>query len=331
MELKGLKIMITGGSGFIGSHLVDKLIVMGNKVIVYDNFDEYYKGKEENVRRHFRDSNFTLIRADILDHESLCRAMKGVDVIFHLAAQPGVGFSEENPVKTNTVNTTGTLNVLNAAKKMGVKKVIFASSSSVYGLPEYMPMDERHPTNPISVYGASKLAAEKYVRIYNGLPNLSTVILRYHSVYGPRQRPDMAIRKWTQQLFENKPPIIYGDGEQTRDFTYIDDIVEGTLKAAEIDGVEGETFNLGKGSRVSVNNVVRLLIKRIGKEDIDPIYTKPRPGDVSGTHADISKARKLLGYDPTATLNDGIKWFVRWFKFGLTNRFIEVDDKGSSY
>lgn len=310
MELNGLNIMVTGGAGFIGSHLVDRLIEMGNHVIAYDNFDEYYAGKNRNIQNHVGDPNFDLVKADILDYDTLRKAMNKVDIVFHLAAQAGVRYSLENPIKTNTVNTAGTLNVLRAAKQNRSKKIVFASSSSVYGVPQYMPVNEKHPTNPVSIYGASKLAAEKYCRIL-GLP---TIILRYHTVYGPRQRPDMAIHKWIQRLFQNKPPIIYGDGEQTRDFTHIDDIIDGTLKSVETEGVEKEIFNLGSGSNVSVNTVVELLLKLNDKTDIKPIYTKPKLGDVPHTHADISKARNLLGYNPKVTFESGIQQFIKWYK-----------------
>jgi len=310
MELKRLKIMVTGGAGFIGSHLVDKLMGMGNHVIVYDNFNEYYIGKEENIKNHLGNSNFTLIKADVLDYDTLCEGMNKVDMVFHLAAQAGVRYSLENPLKTNTVNTTGTLNVLKAAKQNGVRKIVFASSSSVYGAPQYMPVDENHPTNPVSVYGASKLAAEKYCQILD----LPTIILRYHTVYGPRQRPDMAIHEWIQRLFQNKPPVIYGDGEQTRDFTYIDDIIDGTLKSAETEGIEKEVFNLGSGSNVSVNTIVKQLLKLTDKTDIEPIYTEPKLGDVPHTHADISKARNRLGYNPRVTFESGIRQFIKWYK-----------------
>jgi len=310
MELNGLNIIVTGGAGFIGSHLVDRLTEMGNHVIVYDNFDEYYAGKKRNIQNHLGDPNFHLVKADVLDYDTLRKAMNKVDIVFHLAAQTGVRYSLENPIKTNTVNTTGTLNVLRAAKQNRSKKIVFASSSSVYGVPQYMPVDEKHPTNPVSIYGASKLVAERYCQIL-GLP---TVILRYHTVYGPRQRPDMSIHKWIQQLFQNKPPVIYGDGEQTRDFTHVHDIIDGTLKSAETEGIENEIFNLGSGSNVSVNTVVKLLLKLTEKTDIKPIYTPPKLGDVPHTHADISKARNLLGYNPKVTFESGIQRLIKWYK-----------------
>ena len=304
--------MVTGGAGFIGSHLVDKLIEKGNRVIVYDNFDEYYSGKGNNIHSHLSNPDFVLVRADILDSNVLLKAMKDVDVVFHLAAQPGVRFSLENPAKTNSVNTTGTLNVLQAARQMEVQKVIFASSSSVYGIPHYMPVDEEHPKEPISIYGASKLVAEKYCRIYCELLCVPVVMLRYHTVYGPRQRPDMAIRKWTELLLTNKRPIIYGDGNQTRDFTYVSDVVEGTILAAEVDGIDGKVFNLGGGSRVSINDVVKSLIEITGK-NLQPLYQPPKLGDVYDTHANIQKAKKFLGYNSKVDLKEGLENFVKWF------------------
>jgi UDP-glucose 4-epimerase len=310
MKLTGLNIMVTGGAGFIGSHLVDKLIQMGNQVNVYDNFDEYYEGKEYNIQNHLGNSNFNLIKADILDYDTLCKSMNNVDIVFHFAAQAGVRYSFEHPIKTNTINTTGTLNVLNAAKTNQLKKIIFASSSSVYGVPQYLPIDEKHPTNPISIYGVSKLAAERYCRILE----LPTVMLRFHTVYGPRLRPDLAIHNWIHRLFQNKPPVIYGDGKQTRDFTYIDDLIDGILKSAETEGIEGEVFNLGSGSNVSINNVVELLLKLTHKVDLKPIHTEPKLGDVPDTHANVSKARNILGYDPKMNFESGIRHLITWYK-----------------
>jgi UDP-glucose 4-epimerase len=314
VELIGARILVTGGAGFIGSHLVDKLLEQGCKIIVYDNFDSFYTGKEDNIRHHFGKRDFQLVKGDVLDFETLCSAMKGVDIVFHEAAQPGVGFSLENPHKTHMVNVTGTLNVLQAARKQGVRKVIYASSSSVYGIPQYLPMREEHPTKPISIYGASKLAAEAYCRLFYELFGLDTVSLRYFTVYGERNRPDMAVFKFTKLIFEGKPPVIYGDGNQTRDFTYISDIVEGTLLAAEKDDIGGETINLGGGIQTTVNDLVNRLLKLIGKQGIIPVYDKPRPEDMPHTLADISKARKMLGYSPSTSLEEGLRRFVSWYK-----------------
>jgi len=322
MELDRSRIMVTGGTGFIGSHLVDRLVKKGARVIVYDNFNEYYTGKENNIKRHIGNPNFTLIKADILDHHTLYESMTKVDVVFHLAAQAGVRYSYKNPLEVNTVNTNGTLNVLNAARERKVKKIIFASSSSVYGTPQYVPIDENHPTNPLSIYGASKLAAEKYCQIYNGFPSLTTVILRYHTVYGPRQRPDMAIHKWTRLLFDDKPPVIYGDGKQTRDFTYVNDIIDGTLKAAELEEANGEIFNLGYGARTSINEIIELLLKLTEKEHIKPIYQKSMIGDVHDTYANIRKANKHLDFNPRVPLKQGLRCFIKWFAETKRNKSI---------
>lgn len=312
MELKRLKIMVIGGAGFIGSHLVDKLLRMGSHVIVYDNLDEYYVGKEDNLRHHLGKSNFMLIKADILDYDVLCKAMKKVDIVFHLAAQPGVRYSLRKPVKTHIVNTTGTLNVLRAAKENSIKRMIYASSSSVYGNAARLPIKEDYPKNPISPYGVSKLAAEYYCRVYHQTYNMDIVILRYFTVYGPRQRPDMAIHKFTTMITNDQPPIIYGDGKQTRDFTYVEDTVVGTIIAAEVDDVSGETINLGSGKRVTVNRLVKILLRMLHKEDMEPVYAEAQPGDVKHTLADISKAKKRLGYQPKTTIK-GLKNFVDWF------------------
>jgi len=314
LRLEDSKILVTGGAGFIGSHLVDILLSMNNHVIVYDNLDEYYSGKIQNILHNLKKPYFTLVKADILDFEKLLRSMTDLDVVFHLAAQPGVRFSMENPEKTTKVDVFGTLNVLKAAKEVGIKKVVFASSSSVYGQPKYMPVNEKHPTEPISIYGASKLAAEKYCQIFNDQLDLPVMILRYHTVYGPRQRPDMAIHKWTKAIFENKPITIYGDGTQSRDFTFISDIIDGTMRAAEVDDIGDEIFNLGGGSKVSVNDVVKLLIETSEVENVQIVYEPPKLGDVSDTHADIAKARKIIGFDPKVQLKDGLKCFVEWYR-----------------
>lgn len=304
--------MVTGGAGFIGSHLVDELIRRNNHVVVIDNFNDYYHGKERNLIQHKGNPLLTLIRADILDFPTLSKAMSDVVVVFHLAAQPGVRFSLEDPVTTNNVNTWGTINVLQASMEMEVKKVIYASSSSVYGNVEKLPIDEETPLKPISPYGASKLAAEHYCRIFHESHNLEVTSLRYFTVYGPRQRPDMAIHKFVKQIYEGRPLTIYGGGTQTRDFTYIDDVIQGTIAAAETDNIGGDVFNIGSGRRITLNDLIKILEELT--EKITVKYEPSKKGDVKDTHADISKAKNSLGYKTKTELKDGLKKFIEWYK-----------------
>lgn len=317
VELTERKVMITGGAGFIGSHLTYKLLELENEVFVYDNFDDYYTGKRENLKKALKSTSLKLIEGDILDHEKLSASMSGVDVVFHLAAQPGVRFSAKNPWKTNKVNVEGTLNVLLSAKENDVKRVVFASSSSVYGVSNYLPWDEKHPTSPISVYGASKLAAEKYCQTFYGSYKLPIVVLRYHTVYGPRQRPDMAIRRFAEVLSQGRSPVIYGDGKQTRDFTYVSDAVDGTVLAAESRRSIGEIFNLGSGTRVAIEKILVIMQELMGKHHIPPIYQSPKAGDVPDTYADIKKAQDILEYNPETNIEQGLKATIDWYKSKL--------------
>jgi UDP-glucose 4-epimerase len=280
---------------------------------VYDNFDSYYSGKEANIHHNTGNSKFTVVEGDILDYGTLSTSMKGVDVVFHLAAQPGIRFSMENPLRTIEVNILGTLNVLRAMEKYKVKKAICASSSSVYGNPKYMPVDELHPTNPISPYSASKLIVETLCRTFYEELNLPIVILRYFTVYGPRQRPDMALSKWTSAMFEGKTVTVYGNGNQTRDFTYIDDVIRGTIMSAEAEGVEGEIFNIGSGSRVSINEVVKMLVEITGVTGARIENESQKVGDVMDTHSDMTKAKLLLGFNSTTDIRDGLQRFVKWY------------------
>ena len=327
MMIKGSNILVTGGAGFVGSHLVDRLLHMGSRVVAYDNFSPFYTGKESNIAHHMDDKNFTLLREDILDLDKLTSAMKDIDFVIHEAAQPGVRYCIDHPEEAHRVNVTGTLNVLMAAKSSSVKHVVCASSSSVYGKPEYLPFDEKHPTNPNSPYAASKLAAEKYCLVYNEIYGVKTSVLRYFSVYGPRQRPDQVIRGFVHKIYHNQPPIIFGDGSQTRDFTFISDIVNGTISAVEHDEAAGKILNVGSGNRIAIKDLVELLIKFMNKEGIiEPVYGERYAGDFPHTWADVSTAKKVLGYRPKVTLDDGIKELIRWYKtetHGTERRLIE--------
>ena len=320
-NLRNLRILVTGGAGFIGSHLADALLEMNNTVINYDNFSPYYSGKERNVKQNLKNEKYHLIKADIMDFENLLQAMEGVDVVFHLAAQPGVRYSAEHPLEVSQVNIGGTINVLEAARQRRVRKIIYASSSSIYGNLKYMPVSEEHPLNPISPYGVTKLAGERYCQVYAKLHGMDIVTLRYFTVYGPRQRPDMAIYKFVVRILENKAPIVYGDGTQTRDFTYIDNIIQGTIAAAVVEGQAGEVFNLGGGRRTSVNDLLERLLKLCGKEDvIRPIYEQAKLGEVGDTHSDISKARRILNYEPKKSLEECLSSFIEYYRSSLVTQ-----------
>ena len=309
MELKNLKVLITGGAGFIGSHLADRLLELDNSVIVYDNFDPYYKGKRRNIEHNLKNLHYELVKGDILDYERLKEAMKDVNVVFHLAAQPGVRYSMSNPVKVNTVNATGTINVLRAVRENDVDKLVYASSSSVYGNVQKLPMSEENPAEPISPYGVSKLAAEHYCRTYCQTYGLDVVTLRYFTVIGGRQRPDMAVHIFARRMLDDQEILIFGDGEQTRDFTNVHDVVQGTILAAETEGIKGEVFNIGSGRRTSLNELVKLLAETIGKKARIK-HTEAKQGDVRNTLADITKARTTLGYNPKVSLKDSLNEFV---------------------
>jgi UDP-glucose 4-epimerase len=309
--INGKKILITGGAGFIGSNLSERLVKFGNEVLLYDNFNDYYSGKEKNLEKISKFSNFNLIKQDILNFDELLKAMKKVEIVFHLAAQPGVRYSFNNPYSTNKINIEGTLNVLNAAIKCGVEKIIYASSSSVYGRYASIPFKENSNTEPISIYGASKLCAENYCKIFYLNYDLNVVSLRYFTVYGPRQRTDMAIHKFVRQIKEGTPITIYGDGEQTRDFTYIDDIIEGSILAASIKDIGGLVFNIGSGKNISINELIDILKDKLGAATT--IYTEKKKGDIRHTLADISKANKILNYHPKISLEKGLDKFIKWF------------------
>jgi UDP-glucose 4-epimerase len=318
-----MKALVTGCAGFIGSHLVDKLLNEKFKVIGIDAFTNYYSRtiKERNIEDALKHKNFILIEKNILTMSNFPK----VDFIFHEAAQPGVraswGRSFEVYVQNNILVTQ---KLLEFYKDKEIKKFVFASSSSVYGNPVKMPIKEETTTKPISPYGVTKLACENLCYLYSENYNIPIVLLRYFTVYGPRQRPDMAIYKFIKGALQNEEITIFGDGNQTRDFTYISDVIEATLLAAK-SNIINETFNIGGGTRISLNHLLKLIEDITGKE-IKVKYLNFQKGDVYHTFADISKAREILGYKPKTSIEDGLKTQIEWMKKGK-NLFEEIKSK----
>jgi len=309
-----MRAVVTGAAGFIGSTLTDLLLEEGHEVVAVDNFDDYYSGKMRFLGRHLENPSFKLLETDILDLDALRQSFEDADVVFHLAAQAGVRISVKDPLRSHHANTTGTLNVLLAARDEGVRRVVSSSSSSVYGNAVRLPAKETDPAVPVSPYAASKLAAEYYCSLFYKLYGLESVSLRYFTVYGPRQRPDMAIRIFTDRALDGKRPQIFGDGEQTRDFTFITDVVDAIRRCADCPDPRGEPLNVCSGSTVSVNQVVGSILKAVGREDLRPEYLPPQPGDVDHTWGDNSKAKDLLGWEPKVKIDEGLLRFVQWYK-----------------
>jgi len=311
------RILVTGGAGFIGSHLVDRLLNEDFEVTVIDNLDT---GRLENITRHKDREDFHFIKGDIRDFNLVKETIKDIDAVFHEAALASVTLSVENPILTNDINVAGTLNLLKASSDLGVKRLIYASSAAVYG-DTYSPQKrEDMTTNPTSPYGVSKLAAENYVKLFHKVYGLETVSLRCFNVYGPRQRFDIqcayggAITIFANRLLRNMPPIIYGDGEQTRDFVYIQDVVEANMLALNTKNAAGEVFNIATGTNVSVNQVANVLKEIMNKKNLKSIHADPRPTDIRHGYAEITKAEKILGFHPKVSLKKGLVKLVDWYK-----------------
>jgi UDP-glucose 4-epimerase len=314
-----MDVLVTGCAGFIGSHIAVALLERGYSVVGLDNFDEYYDTgiKRRNVERcrSVGGERFELTRGSITDESFVTSTFADYepDYVYHEASQAGVRTSVENPKKTHRVNTTGLLTLLTAAKESGVERFVNASSSSVYGDPQSLPYEEDHSTTPQSPYAVTKLTSEHYCRVWNSLHDLPTVNLRYFTVYGPRMRPNMAITNFTSRCLRGEPPIIYGDGTQTRDFTHIDDIVEANLRLLDTDAADGETMNLGSTDNITINDLARFVIEKTGA-DVEPVYESPRDADAPHTHADISKASELIDYEPTTDIREGVAAFIDWYR-----------------
>lgn len=312
-------ILITGGAGFIGSHLVERLLAEGDwQITVVDDFNDFYDPaiKRANTRAPLANPQFTLVEADIRDHSALEKAFADTryDCIVHLAARAGVRPSLTEPRLYVETNINGTMNLLELARKTGVKQFVFGSSSSVYGVNPKVPFSEDDPIfNPISPYAATKAAGELICHTYSHLYDIRIICLRFFTVYGARQRPDLAIHKFAKLISAGKPIPVFGDGTTRRDYTYIDDIIAGVRAAIDYEKTKYEVINLGESRTVELRELISLLEETLGMSaQID--RQPPQPGDVPQTFADISKARKLLSYNPQTQIETGIRRFVEWFR-----------------
>lgn len=306
-----MKVLVTGGAGFIGGHLIDALLAQNAEVRVIDNLST---GKRENIDRVRNRVDF--IEADICDPEAIARAMHGVELVFHEAAIPSVSRSVADPVASNQANVGGTVSVLNAARLAGVRKLVYAASSSAYGDTPTLPKVETMTPRPMSPYAISKLAGEQYVSVFGKLYGFETVSLRYFNVFGPRQDPKSeyaaVIPRFVTTILNGARPVIFGDGEQTRDFCFIDNTVSANLLAAKAT-TRGEVVNVACGARVSLNALIGLINEELGT-DVKPEYQAGRAGDVRDSLADISAAQKLLGYEVMYDLRAGLKKAIDWYR-----------------
>lgn len=311
-----MNVLITGGAGFIGSTLADFLLSKGNRVIVLDNFNDYYdpRLKEKNIAHNLSLPNYKLYRGDICDKKILKKIFdeNEISAVAHIAASAGVRASIENPEIFIQSNIAGTLNVLEAMKNKGVQKLIFASSSSVYGNCKAKKFSELlKVTKPISPYAATKSSCEQLIYTYSQLFSIQSMVLRFFTVYGPRQRPDLAIRKFMDLIEAGKPIPVYGDGKTKRDYTYIDDIICGIYASLNYDKTPYEIINLGGGSPIMLSGMIAAIEKALGKTAIRQ-YLPHQKGDMDKTVSDISKAKRLLGYKPKTTFKQGIEKFLKW-------------------
>ena len=301
--------LVTGGAGFIASHISEALVSRGHRVRVVDDFSTGY---ERNIRE-----GVEFVKGDLADPAVATSAVQGMEYVLHQAAIPSVPRSVDRPAESHRANVDALLNLLIASRDAGVKRLVFAGSSSVYGDTEVLPKTETMATNPLSPYALQKLMGEMYGQMFTRLYGFETVTTRYFNVFGPRQDPGSpysgVISLFIKALHEGTRPVIYGDGEQTRDFTYVTNVVDGVIRAAETPGVAGQVFNVATNSRISLNQLLETL-KKIFGSDVEPIYLEFRPGDVRDSQADIAKARDILGYKPSVGFEDGLRKTVDWYR-----------------
>jgi nucleoside-diphosphate-sugar epimerase len=303
--------LVTGGAGFIGSHLCEELVRRGERVRVVDSL---ITGKRQNLA-HLPQVEF--LHGDLADIDVARRAVEGVDYVLHQAAIPSVPRSVEDPVTSNRANIDASLNILVAARDAKVRRLVYAGSSSAYGNSDVLPKVETMPTAPLSPYALQKLVAEQYCQMFTALYGFETVTIRYFNVFGPRQDPSSpysgVISLFISALCDGRRPTIYGDGEQTRDFTYVANVVDGVLRACEAPAASGQVINVATAGRISLNQLFAIVKRDVGSS-LEPIYASPRAGDVRDSQADIEKARRLLGYRPIVSFEEGLGRTVKWYR-----------------
>lgn len=311
-----MRYLVTGGAGFIGSNTVDELVRRGHGVVVLDDLST---GKEENLAE-IR-NKITLVKGSITDIEAVQKAIQQADYVIHLAARTSVPRSVKDPLETNRINVEGTLNVLVAARDNKVKRVVFAASSSAYGETPTLPKTETIQPQPISPYGVSKYVGELYAQTFGRCYGLENVSIRYFNIFGPRQDPDSpysgVLSRFARAILEEEQPVVYGDGEQTRDFTYVDNAVQANLLACEAPGASGGVFNIGTGGRISLNQTLEYF-RRISGKKLEAKYEPPREGDIRDSQADIALAREVLGYEPTVGFEEGLEKTFEWYRLNHT-------------
>ncbi len=312
MKIEDKRVLVTGVAGFIGSNLTDKLLNLGATVIGIDNL---FNGRLENLAEALNNKNFQFHKGDIRDFNFLLDIFKDIDIIFHEAAFTSVPQSVKMPESCNDVNINGTLNLLNAARKRDVEKIIFASSSAVYGDTPTLPKHENMPRIPISPYAVTKLTCESYMEVFHQVYGLNTTSLRYFNVFGPRQQDSPysgVIAIWLGRIIKNKSLIIFGDGNNSRDFTYIKDVIQVNILAAE-NKSSGAILNIGAGSPITLLDLAKLMLKLTNKEELGIIFDPPRPGDIIHSYADISKVKEILKFQPKYTQEQGLRDYLEWY------------------